>query len=361
MKRIILFGIVIFLLLMVNVFTVVAEDAEEIRLRIGGGQPVEGFTWIESINKYFIPYVDKKLAETDDYKINWIEAWGGTVAKVDECLEAVENGLLDISFVGYVFEPSKLSLNNYSYYVPFNVRLLELDQMVEANMAMYEKYPELNKEFENYRNKLLGLGILESYNFATNFEVKTMDDFQGKKVGGGGSNLAWIKVSGAIPVQSPGTQWYSCVQTGVYDGILGHTLMLDTLKLYEVAPYITLGDFGAVNAGALTINIDYFERLPNEVQLALIEAGEAYAYGNVELEMEKLSIFKDKLEAMENVKLTVLSEEQRNKWVNLLPNLPMQYGQKLDDMGFKGTEMIKSYINFLKEAGADIPRQWFTE
>src|SRR3989339_430075 len=86
------------------------KAAEQITLRIGAGQTPQGFTWIRSVTEYFIPYVDKKLAEKGNYRIKWVEAWGGTVAKVDEVLEAVEGGLLDIGWVGNVFEAAKLPL-----------------------------------------------------------------------------------------------------------------------------------------------------------------------------------------------------------------------------------------------------------
>jgi len=336
------------------------KEAEEITLRIGAGQTPQGFTWIESVTKYFMPYVDEKLAETGNYKINWVEAWGGTVAKVDEIFEAVEGGLLDIGWVGNVFEASKLPANNLSYHVPFNVRAKDVDQMAEAMQAMYDKYPELKGEYEKYKNKILGLTVLESYNLATNFEVTSMDDLNGKKIGAAGANLVWFQGTGAVPVQSPGTEAYSSIQTGVYDGTIQHTLMLDTLKLYEVAPYITLGDFGSIWGGALTINMDVFDGLPEEVQQALIEAGNEYTQGTVELEQQKLEAYKENMEA-KGAKVSVLSDEQRIKWADSLDNLPAEYGETLDDMGYPGTQMMKDYVDFLKDAGADMPRDWFGE
>lgn len=336
------------------------KEAEEITLRIGAGQTPQGFTWIESVTEYFMPYVDEKLAETGNYKVNWVEAWGGTVAKVDEIFEAVENGMLDIGWVGNVFEASKLPVNNLSYHVPFNVRAADVDQMATAMLDMYDKYPELKGEYEKYNNKILGLTVLESYNLATNFEVTSMDDLNGKKIGAAGANLTWFQGTGAVAVQSPGTEAYSSIQTGVYEGTLQHTLMLDTLKLYEVAPYITLGDFGSIWGGALTINMDVFNGLPEEVQQALIGAGDAYTQGTVELEKEKVQSYKENMEA-KGAKVSVLSDEQRKKWADSLDNLPAEYGKTLDDMGYDGTQMMKDYVNFLKEAGADMPRDWFAE
>lgn len=335
-----------------------AQPAQEITLRIGAAQSVDGFTWIESIKKSFMPKVDEILAGTGNYKINWVEAWGGTVAKTNEMLTAVQSNLLDIGWVGNVFHASQLPLNNISYYIPFNVRVQDGEQMLTAMKAMYEKYPELAGEYEAFDNKILGLTVLESYNIATTFPINTVADLKGKKIGAAGANLNWFANTGATAVQSPGTEAYSSIQTGVYDGTMQHTLMLDTLKLYEVAKYITLGDFGSVWGGSLTINMNVFNGLPQEVQDALVQGGEAYTDGTVALENQKLGAYKADLEA-KGAAVSVLSDEQRTAWVNELDNLPKDYAQQLDSQGLKGTEMMKAYIDALTEAGCKLPRQWF--
>jgi TRAP-type C4-dicarboxylate transport system substrate-binding protein len=329
---------------------------KEITIRIGAGQTPQGFTWILSITKYFIPYVDKKLAEKGNYRIKWVEAWGGTVAKVDEVLEAVEGGLLNIGWVGNVFEAAKLPLNNITYHVPFAV--YDPDQMIAAAMEMYDKYPELKAEYERNKNKILGVTVLESYNLATNFKVEKMEDLQGKKIGAAGANLSWFKGTGVVAVQSPGTEAYSCIQTGVYSGTLQHLLMLYSLKLYEVAPYILIGNFGGIWGGALTINTDLFAKLPREVQVVLLEAGKEYALGTVKLEKERLANIKEEL-TKKGAKVTVLSEQERAKWAKALPNLAKEYAEDLDKKGLKGTEIIKAYISTLEKVGSRSPRQWF--
>jgi TRAP-type C4-dicarboxylate transport system substrate-binding protein len=335
------------------------KEPEKITLRIGAGQTPEGFTWIESVVEYFFPHVEKKLAETGNYEIEWVEAWGGTVAKVDEIMEAVESGVLDLGWVGNVFEAASLPLNNIAYHCPFSV--YDPDQMVYAMEKMYTTYPELLAEYAKFKNKVLGYTMLESYNLATNFKVEKMADLDGKKIGAAGANLTWFGGTGAVAVQSPGTEAYSCIQTGVYDGTLQHTLMLEGLKLYEVAPYILIGNFGAIWGGAITINTDVWDKLPQEVQQALVEAGDAYMRGTAELEKVKLEKATSNMEA-KGATVTVLSEDQRALWANSLENLPKKYADQLEKLGIpKGREMIKAYLTFLEEAGSDMPRKWFDE
>ena len=329
---------------------------EQITLRLGAGQTPQGFTWIRGVTEYFMPYVDKKLAEKGNYRIKWVEAWGGTVAKVDEVLEAVEGGLLDLGWVGNVFEAAKLPLNNITYHVPFAV--YDPDQIIAAAMEMYDKYPELKGEYEKNKNKILGVTVLESYNLATNFKVDKMEDLKGKKIGAAGANLSWFKGTGAVAVQSPGTEAYSSIQTGVYSGTLQHMIMLESLKLYEVAPYILIGNFGAIWGGALTINTGVFNRLPQEVQAVLMEAGKEYALGTVKLEKAKLATIKEEL-GKKGAKVTVLSESERVKWANSLPNLAKEYAEALNKKGLKGTEIMKAYISALEKAGSRLPRKWF--
>src|SRR5690606_20428111 len=93
--------------------------AETIKLRIGAGHPA-GATWIATIRELFIPQFTERVKAETKYQIQWTEAWGGSVCKLGECLEAAEAGLLDMAAVATPFEPAKLMAQNFSYFVPFS-------------------------------------------------------------------------------------------------------------------------------------------------------------------------------------------------------------------------------------------------
>jgi TRAP-type C4-dicarboxylate transport system substrate-binding protein len=115
-----------------------AARADTITLRIGAGHPA-GATWITTIREGFMPQVAARVAAETGHTIVWQEAWGGTVCRLGECLEAVEAGLLDMADLQVPFEPAKLMAWNFSYFVPFGSG----DPVLGArlNRQVYEEIP----------------------------------------------------------------------------------------------------------------------------------------------------------------------------------------------------------------------------
>ena len=76
---------------------------------VAGHPPI--FLWVTLCRDYFIPEVDKRVAKLG-HKIKWNQAYGGTVAKIGGALEAIEEGIADMGFVGTIFEAPKMPLHN---------------------------------------------------------------------------------------------------------------------------------------------------------------------------------------------------------------------------------------------------------
>jgi C4-dicarboxylate-binding protein DctP len=49
--------------------------------------------WVKEFTNFFIPEVDKRLAETGEYKMSWQENYGGSIVKPRGVLEGVQLGL----------------------------------------------------------------------------------------------------------------------------------------------------------------------------------------------------------------------------------------------------------------------------
>ena len=95
-----------------------AAEAATYKLKIGAGHPPVGL-WVSTIRDVFVPKVTERVAKETGHKIEWTEAYGGTVCKLGECLEAVELGLLDIADVHVPTEPAKLIAHNFMFFAPF--------------------------------------------------------------------------------------------------------------------------------------------------------------------------------------------------------------------------------------------------
>jgi hypothetical protein len=68
---------------------------------VAGHPPI--FLWVTLCRDYFIPEVNKRLQEAGGKdKIIWNQAYGGTIAKIGGALEAIEEGIADMGFVGKI-------------------------------------------------------------------------------------------------------------------------------------------------------------------------------------------------------------------------------------------------------------------
>ncbi len=334
-----------------------AKEPEKITVRIGAGQTPEGYRWIGAMTKYMMPKVEEELAKTGNYEIEWVESWGGTVATVTESLEACQDGLLDVTNVCYVFEQSNLPYGNITYYVPFGV--WDVDTALEIQLDFIDRYPQLTEEFEKFGQIPFGWATAESYNMTSKFPYTGLDSLDGKRVGAAGSNLSWVSPR-ATPIQSNGTEAYNALQTGLYEMSLQPTSFHKDLYLYEVAPYGLIGDFQCVWMGAITINTDFYNSLPEEVQKAFMAGGEAYTYGLAELSKEGYDETIQFLE--ENCEDVIyMTHEQKVEWADTLDNVPLTYVEKKEAEGIDDVRpLMRDYLTAIQNAGFEPVRDWLS-
>ena len=83
-------------------FALPAHATEDIDVTI-----VSGFSpsvaVVKLLQQSFMPGVDRRLAETENYHIDWREAFSGTLAKPSGELEAIETGLADMGVIPTAF------------------------------------------------------------------------------------------------------------------------------------------------------------------------------------------------------------------------------------------------------------------
>lgn len=326
--------------------------AETYKLRIGGGHPVTGIAHVTAVQDFFMPEVNKRL-EKLGHKVEWTAAWGGSVAKLPETLEATKSGLLDVGVVNFPFHSAQLFTNNFPFFFPFQPSDHVL--AVKAVRATYDEQKFLTEVFEKkFNQKHLGIGQNGDYGLGTNFPVRTFDDLKGKKVGAAGPNLHWLRNTGMVGVQSNLNEGYNAMQTGVYQGFIMFPGPYFSFKLHEVGKfYLNIG-FGAPAAVGLTINLDTFKKLPKPVQDVFVAVGREYDVVNSQLQQ------KADVEALEKLKaagltVTQFSAADRAKWAQEVSGLPNEMSKDANKRGEPGTAVYRSYIANLKKLGYSFP------
>ena len=331
--------------------------AEEMTVTIVAGHPPV-FRWVKHVSQTFIPAVDAALEGTD-HKITWSEQYGGSLAKVGDELEAVEEGLAEIGLVSSLFDPAKLSVQNVTYFTPFvssdsTAVSSWMDKLQDSNADMKASWAENGLEY-------LGGGIgIDDYLLMTTFPVNSIADLDGRKIGAPGPAVNWLKGTGAVGVSGNLTTYYNEIKTGVYDGVIVFASAALPGKLHEVAPHITKIGFGAQYAGGIAANKDWYDGLPAEVQAALkaAAAADAAAYQqDLDASVEKfLGIMQE-----QGATVTEVDQAFREEWANGMDNVAKLWAEQLDSEGKAGTAVLKAYMDTMRAAGATPVRNWDQE
>jgi TRAP-type C4-dicarboxylate transport system substrate-binding protein len=337
-----------------------ATATETISLTVASSHPAV-IPWVGMIKTHFMAETDRILAETGTYEIDWQEAFGGTLYKANATLASVEEGVTDVGWVFSFLEGAKLPLSQVATYTPFatNNPPVELEVMWD----LFETNDAFRNEWEQYNLKVLGLTATDSYDVYTKTPIATLGELDGMKLSAPGVLGTWLRGTGANAVDGSLTTFYTDIQTGVSDGVLSLALGVLPTKIYEVAPYVTRVQMGTVFSGGIAINKDTWNELPEEVQEALLAAGESYSLAHGEDLMARQPVAMAKiieLGASQNppVTLTELPAEERQKWVDSLPNLADEWADAAEARGLPARAFLKAYMDGLRSRGEEPARDW---
>jgi TRAP-type C4-dicarboxylate transport system substrate-binding protein len=334
-----------------------ATMAENFSATVVAGHPPV-FRWVRMLDEAFYPATNDALSE-HGHSVAFDGQYGGTIAAVGDELETVESGLAEIGVCSSLFDPSKLAIQNVTYYTPFvssDARMVgeKMNQLHNDDPRMQQAY------LDNGNTYLGGPVVVDDYLLMTNFPVQSLADLEGRKIAAPGAAVNWLEGTGAVGVSGNLTTYYNEMQTGVYDGVIVFASAALPSKLYEVAPYVTRAGLGAQFAGGICANTDWFEGLPAEVQDAMrkgADAARAWYLDDLEAAIEKsFAVMADA-----GATITDAPEEMRQAWADGMNNVAATWAADLDGRGQPGTEILNVYMNAMRDAGATPLRDWDKE
>lgn len=333
--------------------------AEKIKAVVIDGYPAKAM-WVQEFTNFFIPEVDKRLAEAGNYEMDWQESYGGSIVKPKGVLEGVKLGLGDIGIVTTIFHSSKLPSQGLASVTPF----ASVDARVVAKAVdeIAKEFPTMQNEFAKQNQVYLATGVvLDTYQVFSSQDISSLKDIEGGKVAGAGMNMRYLDgIKGAAGVRGGLTDFYSMLQTGLVEHAMLWPEAAKTFKIAEVAPTMLKADLGSVNSKTITVNADYWKKLPDEVKTVLQEVAVAYRDHVASVAMDRAGASEVAyLEA--GGKVVDVPVTDRISWANAMPNIAAQWAKSLDESGEPGSDMLKAYMEKLKDAGQDITRDWAAE
>jgi len=310
-----------------------AASADEIRLTIASSHTT-GLPWVGVMASLVVPESNRRLeAMGSEHRIRWTEAYGGSLYKFNHTLE----------------------LQNVTYMTPFVTN--DHDLIFEVMNDLHDQVPALTDAWTLQNQHFLGGSPLDTYHLMTNFPVDSVDDLNGRKILAPGPSAAWLEGTGAVPVDGALTTYYTQIQTGVADGVLTILTGAPPYAIHEVAPYITLVGIGAQLTGGMSVNLDVWNALPADVQDVLSELGREYSRGVA----DELTVrYQRGLVSMQEqgAIVTELSDEERLKWLNGLPDIAGRWVEATEARGIPAAEVLRVYMDAIRRRGGTPLRDW---
>jgi len=330
-----------------------AKADHTITIRIGSGHPPT-VVYAGLMKSFFQPELKKAVEAKTSHKIKFIEGYSGSITKVFDTFEGVQNGVLDIGGFCYCFEASKLPMHAFQIMLPFGT--MDPVQSVAIANIIYKKFPSLAKRFQKYGQTLLAVIGDGGYNLGTNFPWKTTSDLKGHKILGAGLNLNWMKQAGMgiIPVTDGLPGWYQKIKTGVAEGgIMFPSAWGPVFKLHEVGKYYTTIGFGSITWHGLTVNNRYWASLPAEVRTIVQEVATRYSFKTGEF--NKIGYKKDMDWLRKNITVSDLPASVRLDWAQKLKDWPQKHANALEKKGFPAKAILNATLDAAEKVGYKWP------
>ena len=332
-----------------------AMGQEMINLTISSSHPT-AIAWVGPLQTEIVAKSNQLLEERgSNYRINWTEAYGGALYDFNDTLEAVSQQLTDMGWIGALWEPAALPLQNIMYSLPFTTQTVS--QAINTMNRLNAEEQAMKDEWARQNVTFFGSCVSDGYHLFTKKPINTLADLQGVKLLGAPVLAPWVEPLGATLVNTGIPAMYGQLQTGVGDG----TLLIGTgaypLKLHEQAPYITRVNTGPLTFGGFGINTDTYNALPEDVQAVIAELGAAYSVENARLIEEREAIFFQNF-ANEGATISDMPEEQRVEWVNALPDLAALWVEAQEANGVPARDILTKFMTIVQEEGAQPLRDW---
>lgn len=330
-------------------------QTQTIRLTVASSHPPV-IPWVAAMKNTVVAKTNKALeAKGSKYRIEWNEAYGGVLYNFENTIEAIEQGITDFGWVGTLWEPAKMPLQNISFATPFTTDDPKI--AVKAMDTMMAKSPHFKKEWEDQNAVYFSATTSDSYQLFTKFPVTKLEDLKGKKILGAGAVGAWIEALGGSFVNAGIPTFYNALQTGVAEGVILIPSGAVPIKLHEVAPYVTYVNIGAVTFGAFAANKKKWESLPQEVRDVMLPIAQEYAAENIAIVLDREKKGLERMKS-EGAKISTLPEEERKRWAAAMTNSAKAWVEATEKKGVPAKQIMIDYMAAMRAAGAKPARDW---
>lgn len=297
-----------------------------------------------------------EVAKRSGGRIEWEFFWMGALTKAGEELEAIEIGLAQVGSVAAPYYAGKLPLSNWTYAVPFGPGDPKI--ILDAAKQLYQDVPALSAELQKYNQKMLIPLVIDTYNLTSKRPIVTFEDFKGIKIASiGAYHPKILSAAGASAIHMPVAERYTALQTGVIEAEFLPWDISFAYKYHDYNKHATWVDMGATMPTMLTVNLDFWKKLPPDLHDVMLQVADEATQRNADLiktrREQAIAGFK-----AAGVTMHEMSFEEKVKWANALTDIPGEWIKEMEGKKLAGRDVMVRYLNMLEKAGHKFPRQW---
>lgn len=284
--------------------------------------------------------------------------WLGALTRAGEELEAIEVGLAQAGSIQYPYYVGKLPLGNWNYPVPFGPGP---DVVMKASQRVFDEIPALKAELERYNQKIIALKVIDTYNLTSKKPIVNLEDFKGLKIASiGAYHPKILKDAGATATAMPVGERYEALSSGIVEAEFLPWDISYAYKFHEINKHVTWVDMGSNMPVVLTVNRDFWNRLPPDLQDLMLQVGKEAMQLNLDIIAKKRA---EALAAWATAGVTRhdMPEAERAKWAALLPDYPKQWIDDMESKGLPGKRIMTTYLDIMEELGWKPVKAWAAE
>lgn len=286
-------------------------------------------------------YIDT-VAERSKGRVKFEKYWASSLHKVGEHLQAVRDGLSEMSLISYGYYPAMVPLSRGLEW--YFMGCDHADTLLKVSRDLYQTYAPLRQEWETRNNcKVLYFTNWDYCPLFMKKPITKVEQMKGLKIRGYGVGAETIDRLGGRGMPVVAAEVYQSLERGILDGVFAYCFVTaEKAKLYEQAPNIVEIGAGAHAPTTVVINLELWKSLPNDIK-AIFEqtAEEVYKWKYVELYTKLLD---ESLEIMlkKGAKFTKWPDEEIRKATRMVqPAQVNAWAEKVaKPAGFNGLEFL---------------------
>lgn len=267
------------------------------------------------------------ISEATDGQVEITSYPGGTLLAAADTYNGVVDGVADLGLSCFAYTRGRFPVLE-----GFELPGITYNNSKAASMVAWEGIKELDpKEVKD--TKLMMVIATGPGDLFTKEPVASLDDIQGMEIRATGLSAKTIETLGGIPVGMAQSETYEALQKGIVKGNLSPIEVLKGWNHAEVTEYLTRTPFLYNTLFFVTMNLDSWNSIPEDLQEKVLEATEKF-YTEVGIGLWDMQNEQALTWAVDEqgIQVIELSDEEKAIWIEKVLPVQDEYTSSIADL-----------------------------